>query len=383
LKHQKRLIIVSEFVDDEINSTGLYWNKIIRSLLNSNATIEVISSTSSLARSNFENLGFVCHGVNPPQFASKKLFSRIINKSLLSISILLRMIRVIKRKDIVFTGTNPNILLLLTTLLNKVTKFKWILLVHDIFPENTIPAKILKGSSLLYKMLFSLYQYVYSTPIHLITIGRDMLKLMKEKTNSRVSFIPNFADPKILNLKHDKKENEYISFFYSGNLGELQDLENIFLAFKYLSSKDKKFLFSGNGSKKNKIKELCKQYKEFGVKFIENDIDQNSADISLVPLKSGMYGLAVPSKAYFSLAYDKPLLVIGDYESELAMMINENNDVGWFVEAGNPKKLAALIDSIEEKQLQRMKGKPRQLAEKKYNFEIVSLDYQRVIGEYL
>ena len=65
------------------------------------------------------------------------------------------------------------------------------------------------------------------------------------------------------------------------------------------------------------------------------------------------------------------------------MMINENNDVGWFVEAGNPKKLAALIDSIEEKQLQRMKGKPRQLAEKKYNFEIVSLDYQRVIGEYL
>ena len=53
-----------------------------------------------------------------------------------------------------------------------------------------------------------------------------------------------------------------------------------------------------------------------------------------------MLGLGVPSKTYNILCAGKPILYIGDINSEIAILIKENN-VGYIAEPGN-------IDSITD-----------------------------------
>jgi glycosyltransferase involved in cell wall biosynthesis len=58
-----------------------------------------------------------------------------------------------------------------------------------------------------------------------------------------------------------------------------------------------------------------------------------------------MVGLGVPSKAYFSMAADRPLLAVMEPDAEIALMVKEHN-IGWVCDPGNPVALAALIEKI-------------------------------------
>jgi glycosyltransferase involved in cell wall biosynthesis len=58
-----------------------------------------------------------------------------------------------------------------------------------------------------------------------------------------------------------------------------------------------------------------------------------------------MLGLGVPSKSYFSMAANKPLLAIMDSESEVADMINTHH-IGWVVPPNNEYLLAKQLDEI-------------------------------------
>ena len=67
-----------------------------------------------------------------------------------------------------------------------------------------------------------------------------------------------------------------------------------------------------------------------------------------------MKGLGVPSKAYFSMAADKLLLVVSDDGSELVQVVDEFN-IGWSCDSENPASLADLIDNICETDLSEKK----------------------------
>ena len=71
----------------------------------------------------------------------------------------------------------------------------------------------------------------------------------------------------------------------------------------------------------------------------------NAGDIAIVTLADGMLGLGVPSKAYFSMAADKPVLAIMDERSEVSSMVKEHN-IGWVVPPMNPELLAEKILEI-------------------------------------
>ena len=53
----------------------------------------------------------------------------------------------------------------------------------------------------------------------------------------------------------------------------------------------------------------------------------------------------MPSKAYFSMAADKPILAVMDERAEVSIMVKEHN-IGWVCPAGNPQKLAMLFEGI-------------------------------------
>jgi hypothetical protein len=86
-----------------------------------------------------------------------------------------------------------------------------------------------------------------------------------------------------------------------------------------------------------------------------------------------MQGIGVPSKIYFSLAADRPILGVIDPQCELVQMLNENKGVGWSCDPDQPEKLAAKIDEICKFDLSLNLGKARALMERRYD-EIQAMD---------
>ncbi|MGY0522940.1 glycosyltransferase family 4 protein, partial [Pseudomonas aeruginosa] len=66
------------------------------------------------------------------------------------------------------SGTNPALLLMTFPLLRYALGFKWVLLVHDVFPENLVPAGVLKKDSIAYRLVRRLFSFIYSSADRLV-----------------------------------------------------------------------------------------------------------------------------------------------------------------------------------------------------------------------
>ena len=95
----------------------------------------------------------------------------------------------------------------------------------------------------------------------------------------------------------------------------------------------------------------------------------NSCDLAIITLAKGMYGLGVPSKTYNILAAGKPIMFIGDVNSEVALMVKEHG-IGYVFPPENQQEIKDFLAglSLEHRPvLQEMGLKARNLAEISYS----------------
>jgi len=397
-KSNSRVFIVSQYVDSVQNSTGYYWRKIIEELSLRPDRIYVICPKDSYAKIDRVSDSVTYIFVNNFSFSKDKWITRLIGQIALSFYFTWAVFKNVRKQDVVFSGTNPALVLVFMAMLKVIRGFKWLLLVHDVFPENLRASKVIGGANILYRPAKYLFDRVYSTPEILIAIGRDMLDLLSEKTmrKKRIEYIPNWVDPKdILPISRKASHpvtnkgfsNRRIVFQFFGNLGRLQGIQNLLSAISLVKDEKAVFIFIGGGSEEPLISSyiISNPNKNIthlpGVPFGRNNEVLSSCDVAIVSLSIGMNGLAVPSKAYFSLAADKPLLVVTAHGSELHRLIAEEKLIGWFCEAGNPVKLASLIDSICNENHLNVHGKPREILMNKYDKKTAIEKYSTLISE--
>jgi len=276
-------------------------------------------------------------------------------------------------------------LLLLIYILRKAHCFRWVVLVHDVFPENLVAAKIIRRSNLIYKITKFVFDRVYALADRMIVIGRDMKCLMKTKTRDQVKieYIPNWAplsDIKLIpressiyigNLNWEGK----IVFQFFGNLGRVQGIPNLLQAIKLVKSKNAAFIFMGTGVMSEYLKEFISTYESSNIVYLggidpSNKSEALSAcDVAIISLSKEMKGLGVPSKAYFSMAADKALLVISDDGSELDRVVEEYS-IGWSCESGDSKALARQIDDICISGIPIKKGQVRSIFKDNFSDDI-------------
>ncbi len=382
------IVIVSEYVDDRQNSTGFYWDKFIKLLFEEFSEIKVISTKKSI--SLFRGPKSI-KLIAVPSFEEKKTgpwLKRLV-KILNSIFLFTYCAIYLKKRDILFCGTNPNMLFLLLGLLKTIKGYKCVTLVHDVFPENMIAAKILKNNSTFYKFLRYISNFSLSKSEEIICIGRDMVEIMQEKVEdiSKVNYIPNFAP-----IDQSKSEGQIhlskeITFSYFGNMGPLQGIGNFIEALSLVKRSNCSFLFSGEGPEKEAVRRACQKNTTHEMKFIDPSSFEKreksllAGDIAIIPLVKGMYGLAVPSKAYFSMAANKYLFVLGDENSEFHRMISENPGLGWFVRSNDIEGIARQIEIICEEGIQKPPNKPLQVLNKDYSFNSISEKYVDIFSK--
>gem|GEM_PF-738251 len=360
----KKLFILSEYVYAAENSTGYFWSKIIKRLAATQSNLHVLAPRTTEAESQRHGLdGVFYHDFRRVAFNKNRLISRLVGQFRLALGFLKLLRQQVRRGDVLVSGTNPVTLLIFVPLVRRLLGFRWVLLVHDVYPDNLVPAGILNQRSLAYRSLAGYFSWVYRSADLVFVIGRDMQCLIAEKVGSqdRVRYVPNWVDENdvvpmqrsdseiLRKLGWDREDKVVFQFF--GNLGRLQGIDNILAAIRLIKHPNAAFLFIGSGAKADAVMEFIASYSSSNVVYLgpleqaQKNQGLAACDVALITLEKGMAGLGVPSKAYFSMAADKPLLAVMESESEIARTVGEHQ-IGWVCVPGNPAALAQLIDHI-------------------------------------
>ena len=331
-------------------------------------------------------------------FDKNKSFGRILNLITISLSIFLTALFRILPGDIVIVVTNPPLLPYLAALACRVRQARFVLLVHDVYPEILTRMDILKPQSSLLRLLNRASVWLYRSADRILVLGRDMQLLIRQKLPSwqdRVVIATNWANTEMIvpmprgsNQLLDRlqlKDKFVVEFF--GNMGRPHCIEDLLDAAELLrSAPGIHFLLVGWGVKK------IWAVKEKQARHLENmtildplpreqscDV-QNACDIAINTLSREMSGISVPSRTYNAMASGKPILAVCDDDSELAAVIREER-IGWVVPPGRPDLLATAIRTAkaDPDELRIMGARAHQAAEAKYTLASVLKVYTAII----
>lgn len=261
--------------------------------------------------------------------------------------------------DKVLLVTNPATILPFMAWLKKKKGFELNVLVHDVFPENTIPANL---KIPCYRLLKHIFDKAYSQADQLIVLGRDMKKVLGDKTSKynpelKINIIENWAD--INAIKPQPFPQGRIKIEYAGNIGRLQSLDK----FMEHLPESIEFHIYGTGAMESALRKRKQANVYFHGPYYRSQQNSILGDchLALVILQNGMYGLGVPSKTYNILASGRPIIFIGPKDSEIDLLVKENG-IGY---SGLPSKWDN-ISALEE-----MGQRARRLAETRYSKEII------------
>ncbi|RVT33613.1 glycosyltransferase family 4 protein [Acinetobacter indicus] len=389
----KKIFLISEYILPEQNTTGYLFHKLHVNLKKHyGQQLKLIVKED--AQHAIEKDAILIKNVN---LNKKKLVQRLVFELIISLRFLLKIIFNVKKGDTVFSGTTPVLLLPVIFFAKKIKGFKWVLLVHDVFPENLIPAQVIKKNNFFYKILKFLFDRFYAAADKRIVIGIDMKELIDQKVNKKDSIIiQNWIDhcDIAVQSKQDNPilkrlgwENVQPVFAFFGNIGRVQGIDNIIRALEKIPIGQRpKVLFIGSGAYEEPLKEMIVKLKDDNIKYIgpldpiRKSDGLNACDVAIVTLADGMYGLGVPSKAYYSMAADKPLLAIMHEGSEISCMVNQLS-IGWAVSSGNPQQLAELFLKISEDFINDKMSSPRKILIEHYAEPIAMEKIRSVISD--
>ncbi len=383
--------VLSEYFYPEETPTSFYITEIAKHFANNEKDTNVICSTSSInidvnCRKYEQYEGINIFRVKSPNLNKDKLFQRLIKLLITSITMTFKAMMKVKKNDIVFVATNPAFILLFMPLVKWFKRNKYYIIVHDVFPENLIVVNENITKSFIYKILKLCFNSAYSSADCCLTIGRDMSEVLLEKTKGKANCV-------CINIWSDniliKPQNKNCSVLYkslrlddrfvlefAGNFGKAQGIELLLKAAILMKNTNVHFLFIGDGVCRSLIEETIEKHKINNISLIgyqkrENQTDfLNACDVAIVALKKNMYGLGVPSKAYNYMAAGKPILFIGDENSEIDRCIKDFH-IGYSVHSNSPEDLVKVINHIQvQKEELKLQGRrARFLAENIYSKE--------------
>jgi len=218
---------------------------------------------------------------------------------------------------------------LISTLYNKPTMY-W---VQDIWPDS-VYAYGIKKTRLLSTFLDAFVKFMYKDITAIAISSKGFEKKLKPYVKKDLKFIyaPNWADD--LNMSIDPiilSKNQKVHFTFAGNIGKVQNLENIINAFCLLPDvyqKKSQLNIIGDGSNLGFLRALSNNNPNiiFHGKQIREDMAKfyKASDFLIVSLiDEPIFSVTVPAKTQTYIAARKPILAI--IKGDVADIVNDNN----------------------------------------------------------
>jgi glycosyltransferase involved in cell wall biosynthesis len=403
MKVKSELWIVSELFYPDETATGFYMTHIAKHLAKGQKVNVICGSdiyekgTKLIANDQYFNENLRIYRLKALSLDKNQLLSRIFRFIYLTIALAFQMLIRVKKFDRVLLVTNPAFIVPLASLLAKVKSFELIILVHDVFPENLVPAQILKPSSVAFKFLAFIFNLAYKSADKIIVLGRDMQDLFFKKTGkgkNDVLIIENWSDTDTVCPVEVNTEEVYenvdlkdkIIFQYAGNMGRLQGLLELLEIISKCSNTKLHFMFLGEGAFKERLIEKAGELNLKNVSFLksfsrnEQNRFLNACCVAIVPIMEEMLGLGVPSKSYNIMAAGKPILYLGNKNGEIACVINENK-VGWHFKFSEKENLIEFFNQFDMTKIEDKGLNARKIAESKYSIDVILEKYSNLFSK--
>jgi glycosyltransferase involved in cell wall biosynthesis len=266
---------------------------------------------------------------------------------------------------------------------------------QDLWPE-TVHAYGLAQTGITKSILDSYVKWIYGNCDH-ITVSCPGFKPIISKYNpsNEITFIPQWSMiPKI--ERHFQISNEKLSgffnFIFAGNIGKVQNLENVILGFNLFLNDTKKqdvwLNIIGDGSHLEFLKKIVINNNYQNIKFWgrvkSTDMPNlfNQADILLISLEDKpIFNLTIPAKFQAYLNAEKPIL--GILSGEVESLIKQY-DLGWSAAPDDIKEISEIfkeIVSCRSEILQVKKKNTRILLEEQFNREKIIEKFTKLIFE--
>jgi glycosyltransferase involved in cell wall biosynthesis len=276
------------------------------------------------------------------------------------------MLCLLPRKSIVTATTNPPFNLHILYLASLVKRFTYRMIILDIYPEGLVATGILHSKN----PLTCLWKYANGRGLRkaqrVAVIGRDMRDLLRKNyrlSDRSLTYFPHWSalepDNPVCTVNHPLLLKWGLSdcfvVQYSGNMGLWHDMNHLVDIAASLSNSGEDngihFLFIGRGrARKDAV------YRASGLAnvtfhdFLPTDdlpLSLTACHVSLISMKNGLTGVAVPCKIYGIMASARAVLAMVPAKSEIAYTVLEHR-IGYVVEPGDVDRAVQLIGEMKE-----------------------------------
>jgi glycosyltransferase involved in cell wall biosynthesis len=400
----RRIWILSEFYFPDENATGYLVTNLARGLCETGQVGVICGMTRNKdaidPRSIFSNGSPDVRRVWSTDFSKDNLALRMINVITMSISIFVRLLKVVRANDEIVAVTNPPTLPYLAVLAAVIRKGVSIVVVYDVFPEALVAAGLMGSQNPMIQIMRWTTGRLFRYADAIVVLGRDMKEFVAREYRGslpKLKIIPNWADTDGIkpvdrseeSLLHDLGLEHKFVIGYVGNIGRSHDIEILASSALELSTRtDIHFLFIGNGAKKQWLDEYVLRRQLPNVTVVpfygrerQSDV-HNACDLAVISFVAGMAGLSVPSRMYNMMSAGKPIIAITEPWSELAKVIEEE-EIGWVVPTHKSLDLVQciLVAMSEPERREEMGRRARAVAIRKYSFERILAQYQNLLKE--
>ena len=259
-----------------------------------------------------------------------------------------------KRYDFVF-GFDIGALTAMTPaiVVQKFYKKPVTLWIQDIWPDS-VYAYGFKQTKLLTYCLNSFVKFIYKNSTVLVVSAEGFIEKIKlfSAKQQKIEYLPNWADALETNVEAFQfSKEEKIHFTFAGNIGKVQNLDNVIKAFGSIDNKlilKAQLNIIGDGSYIDDLQQLVKNENIKNVIFWGRKPRQEmskyfkASDFLIVSLiDKPIFSLTVPAKIQTYIAAKKPILAIlnGD-----AAKIIEDNKLGFSAEPNNLEQIRKILE---------------------------------------
>lgn len=368
-----KLVIVSQHFSPSYSATSQLATDLALSASAQNLSTTVITQTPG--PTHIDDINIKRPFITLPE--SKSFFTKIAAGTLFSLQTLAHaLVECLKQERTSYlVFSNPPFICLVLIPLKILFNLKYIFVFQDLFPHSAVASGIIPSRGLIYIAWLHLMRYVCKHSYSTIILSEDMRsRLLRDGFYAgNLCVIYNWAlyetpagskESNPLALKY--QTNDCFTIQYSGNFGRLHDLLTILEVARKLQHLPIKFLFIGDGPKKEQITMYRKKYNLTNVLELPFQprsllpLSLSNCDVSIVSLTSGADTFMAPSKFYGILASARPVIFIGSEKSSIAEIV-QSCDCGFVVSNGDIQSLEhCLLTLYTNPELQRQMSQKSQ-----------------------
>lgn len=284
--------------------------------------------------------GFSYDLIPTPAIPKSNFVRRYLEGIRYSIQVGKRMKKCIEECDVVFVQSSPTIFYTLYYAKKYKKNQKIIYNVQDMFPGSSIASGVMT-QKWMQNIFYALQKKAYKKADFITAISEDMkVKLMEQGVpEKKIKVIVNWFDDQSVH-RVEWEDNRFVKKYnmskekfyvqYAGTMGYVFDYKMVLeVAEKLKEDSDIVFQMIGAGSQKDLFIREAEERKLTNIQFLPLEPQEMVSDVysacsvCFIPLKRGIIGNSVPSKAGLLMACKKPIITSVDEDTDYFDMINQ------------------------------------------------------------